>query len=155
MVNLLFQETSNLLLGANVTSQKPALRKAGYSVLFLVSFAPSSSYLLLLSCPLLPLLFTSVHPFIILRRALTTETPLCTQVLLRPHSSPQHPHVCGCVCVCVESLRKGTRETECFSLTDRFCDTVIQIIFPLLQPAQATYSQLPLVSWRLQHGLMS
>lgn len=55
---------------------------------------------LLLSCPPLPLLFTSVHPFIIPRRApITDETPLCTQVLLRPCSSP--PCVCVCVCLCV------------------------------------------------------
>lgn len=88
MVNLLFQETSNLLLGANVTLQKPVSRKAGDSKLFLDTTSPYSSSI---SCPPLPLLFTSVHPFIILRKApLATETPLCTQVLLRSHSSPQH-----------------------------------------------------------------
>lgn len=66
----------------------------------------------LLSCPPLPLLFTSVHPFIILRRALlTVETPLCTQVLLRPHSSPQQPRVDVCLCVCVcQSLSEREQE---------------------------------------------
>lgn len=50
MVNLLFQETSNLLLGANVTLQRPVLRKAGDSELFLVS--TSSLFLFLLMLPL-------------------------------------------------------------------------------------------------------
>lgn len=91
MVNLLFQETSNLSLQANVNSQKPVLRKTGDSELFLASAYPR---LLFLSFTPLPLFFTSIHP--LLRRApLTAETPLCTQVLPGLHGSPQK------LCVCV------------------------------------------------------
>lgn len=93
MVNLLFQETSNLSLQANVTSQKPVLRKTGDSELFLASACPR---LLFLSFTPLPLFFTSIHP--LLRRApLTAETPLCTQVLLGLHGSPQKLCVCWSV----------------------------------------------------------
>lgn len=81
---------------------KPCFEKAGDSVLFLALSPPSSFLLLLLFCPPLSLHFTSVHCFIILRRALlTSETPLCTQVLLKAHSSPQHPCMYVCVCPCV------------------------------------------------------
>lgn len=85
--NLLFQETSILSLRASVTLQSTVFVKAADSKLFLVYFffIPKPSF----SCPPLPLLFTPLQRFIILRRALlTSETPLCTQVLLKAHSSP-------------------------------------------------------------------
>ena len=138
MVNLLFQETSNLLLGANVKSQKPVLRKRlGDSVLFLVSISPPSAsspspaLLILSSSPLsIPLLFwggllsTLKHPCA--HRyywgcTVHLNTPMRVDVCLSAC-------VCVCVCVCVcasESLRRGARDTEWFSLTDRFCHTVL------------------------------
>ena len=109
MVNLLFQETSNLLLGANVTSQKPVLRKAGVSVLFLVSVPPppsctssSPALLFLSSSPLsIPLLFWGgllsplKHPCAhryYWGLTVHLNTPVCADV-------------CQSVCVCVcESL---------------------------------------------------
>lgn len=143
MVNLLFQETLNLLLGANVTSQKPVWRKAGDSLAIFILYLPPFSFYVP-SCPPLPLLFTSAHPFIILRRTpLTAETPLCTQVLLRPHSSPQTPCVRLPVCQ-ILSEREQERWSDSAWRTG-FCHTVLEIIFPLHQPARATYSQLLLL----------
>lgn len=62
-----------------------------------------SSCFLPLSSPS-PLHLCSVHHFIILRRALlTSETPLCTQVLLKTQftSASVCGHVCAHVCVCL------------------------------------------------------
>lgn len=106
MLNLLFQETSNLLLRANVTSQKPVLRKAGDSVLFLVSTSPilpSTSS----SSP--ALLFLSSSPLSILLLfwggLLSPLTRPCAHRYYWVHLNTR---VGGCVsmCVCVRVSQK-------------------------------------------------
>lgn len=135
MVNLLFQETSNLLLGANVKSQKPVLRKRlGDSVLFLVSNSPSP---LLPPPPLLPSSSSPLHlcPSLYYSEEGSSQrwnTPVHTGITEAAQFTSTPPCVLMCVCQCVsvsvcvsKSLRRTARDTEWFSLTDRFCHTVL------------------------------
>lgn len=91
---------------------KACFVKAGDSMLFLVFFffIPNPSFFR----PPLPLLLTSLRCVIILRRALlTSETPLCTQVLLKAHSSP---HQLVCVSTCARSC---VRACACWRVSAR------------------------------------
>lgn len=130
MVNLLFQETSNLSLQANVTSQKPVLRKTGDSELFLASAYPR---LLFLFFAPLPLFFTSIHPFAEKGSSHCWNTPVHTGITRASW------FISKALCV-LKCLWMRAKEMVWFTLTDRFCNTVLQIIFPLHQPARATYS---------------
>lgn len=132
MVNLLFQETSNRSLRANVTSQKPVFRKTGDSELFLVSTYPR---LLLLFPFTSPPLFFSLLPFTEKSSSHCWNTPVHTGITKTSWFSSE-------TCVCVRKrLWMRAIEMVWFSRTDRFCNAALQIIFPLHQTARATYSQ--------------